>query len=53
LYENFAALMQAVIKAKPASAKGIYLRKIVVAATMGPGVKVDPLAITSAASSAV
>jgi large subunit ribosomal protein L1 len=34
--------MQAVIKAKPASAKGIYLRKIVLAATMGPGVKVDP-----------
>lgn len=44
LYENFAALMHAVVKAKPASAKGIYLRKIVVTTTMGPGIKVDPTA---------
>jgi large subunit ribosomal protein L1 len=50
LYENFAALMQAVIKAKPASAKGIYLRKIVLAATMGPGVKVDPTAASTTAT---
>jgi large subunit ribosomal protein L1 len=42
LRENMAALMQAVVKAKPASAKGTYLRKVVVAATMGPGVRVDP-----------
>ncbi|MGQ0601220.1 MAG: 50S ribosomal protein L1 [Anaerolineales bacterium] len=47
LYENFSALMAAVVKAKPASAKGIYLRKIVLAATMGPGVKVDPVAASS------
>jgi large subunit ribosomal protein L1 len=47
LYENFAALMAAVVKAKPASAKGIYLRKIVLTATMGPGVKVDPIAAAS------
>ena len=47
LYENFSALMAAVVKAKPASAKGIYLRKIVLAATMGPGVKVDPNAAAS------
>jgi large subunit ribosomal protein L1 len=47
LYENFSALMAAVVKAKPASAKGIYLRKIVLAATMGPGVKVDPIAAAS------
>lgn len=44
LYENFLALMQAVIKAKPATAKGVYLKKIVLAATMGPGVRVDSLA---------
>jgi large subunit ribosomal protein L1 len=50
LYENFAALLQAVIKAKPASAKGIYLRKIVLAATMGPGVKVDPIVASSEAA---
>lgn len=48
LYENFTALMQAVVKAKPASAKGIYLRKIVLTATMGPGVKVDPVAAAGA-----
>jgi len=50
LYENFAALIQAVIKARPASAKGTYLRKIVLAATMGPGIKVDPVAASSSAA---
>ncbi len=43
LFENFAALMDAIKKAKPSGAKGIYVRKISVASTMGPGVKVDPL----------
>jgi large subunit ribosomal protein L1 len=43
LFENFAALMEAVKKAKPSGAKGSYLRKVTVTATMGPGVKVDPL----------
>ena len=47
LYENFAALMQAIVKAKPASAKGTYLRKVVLTATMGPGVKVDANAAAS------
>ncbi|HLE30800.1 MAG TPA: 50S ribosomal protein L1 [Anaerolineales bacterium] len=41
LYDNLAALMHAVIKAKPASAKGTYLKKVVLTTTMGPGVKVD------------
>ncbi len=41
LSENFAALMGAVIKAKPAAAKGQYIRSCTVAATMGPGVKVN------------
>lgn len=41
LLENFAALMEAVLRAKPASAKGQYLRRITVAPTMGPGIKVD------------
>lgn len=44
LYDNFAALMHAVMKAKPASAKGTYLRKVVVTTTMGPGVKIDAAA---------
>jgi large subunit ribosomal protein L1 len=41
LQANFAALMDAIKKAKPAAAKGTYIRKISLAATMGPGVKVD------------
>ena len=34
--------MEAIIKAKPATAKGQYLRSVTVASTMGPGVKVNP-----------
>jgi len=41
LTDNFAALMEAVKKAKPATAKGAYIRKITVTSTMGPGVRVD------------
>ena len=40
--ENFNALAQAIIKAKPAAAKGQYMRSVVVASTMGPGVKINP-----------
>lgn len=40
LNENYTVLMEAIVKAKPASAKGQYLKSIVLAATMGPGVKV-------------
>jgi len=42
LVENFAALMEAVRHARPASAKGAYVRKVTVTTTMGPGIKVDP-----------
>jgi large subunit ribosomal protein L1 len=38
---NFAALMEAIKKAKPGAAKGTYIKRIVLASTMGPGVKVD------------
>ena len=41
LLENFAALMEAVQRAKPAAAKGQYIRRITLSPTMGPGVKVD------------
>ena len=41
LEENFATLMDAIVKAKPAAAKGQYIRSCVVASTMGPGVKVS------------
>ena len=39
LQENFNALMSAIVKAKPAAAKGQYLKSVVVASTMGPGIK--------------
>ena len=39
LAENFTALMDAVIKAKPASSKGTYLKSVVISSTMGPGIK--------------
>jgi len=41
LYENLATLMEAIMKAKPSAAKGIYIKRITLASTMGPGVKVD------------
>ncbi len=47
LEANFRALMEAVIKAKPAAAKGQYLRSVTVSATMGPGIKVNPATIQS------
>jgi len=40
LVENFATFLDAIIKAKPAAAKGVYVRNIAVSSTMGPGVKV-------------
>lgn len=42
LNENFNALMSAIIKAKPAAAKGQYIKSCVTASTMGPGVKINP-----------
>ena len=44
--DNFNALMTAILKAKPAAAKGQYVRSCVVASTMGPGVKVNPAKLT-------
>ena len=41
LYENFAALMDAVHKARPSGAKGDYIKRITIATTMGPGIKVN------------
>jgi large subunit ribosomal protein L1 len=42
LLENYAAIMDELIRAKPAAAKGRYIRTVTFASTMGPGVKVDP-----------
>jgi large subunit ribosomal protein L1 len=41
LMDNFHTLMSAIIKAKPAAAKGKYLRSVNVASTMGPGIKIN------------
>ena len=41
LYENYVALLTAIIKAKPAAAKGQYIRSCVTASTMGPGIKIN------------
>jgi len=42
LYDNFTALMNALRKARPSGAKGVYLKHITVTTTMGPGIKIDP-----------
>ena len=42
LVENYAALVEEIVRAKPAAAKGRYIRQITVASTMGPGVHIDP-----------
>lgn len=41
LFDNFAALMAAIVKSRPAAAKGNYIQRITVASTMGPGIKID------------
>ena len=43
LTENVKTLMEAVIKAKPATAKGTYLKSVVMTSTMGPGIKINPV----------
>ncbi len=42
LHENFSALMEAIRKARPAGAKGAYIKRITLTTTMGPGIKIDP-----------
>ncbi|MEI6547336.1 MAG: 50S ribosomal protein L1 [Burkholderiales bacterium] len=50
LRSNLAALVDALARAKPASSKGIYLRKIAVSSTMGIGVRVDTMSLTAPAA---
>jgi large subunit ribosomal protein L1 len=47
LLGNFRALMDAIIKARPAAAKGQYLRKVAMSSTMGPGVRINPQTIVN------
>lgn len=44
LFDNMTAVMDAVRRARPAAAKGLFIRRVTLAPTMGPGVKVDPTA---------
>jgi large subunit ribosomal protein L1 len=50
LAENIRAFVDAVVKAKPAGAKGNYLKKVAVSSTMGPGVKLDMSSLTGGAA---
>ncbi len=43
--ENFLTLMDRVSRMKPPSSKGVFIRKVVLSTTMGPGIKVDPVSI--------
>jgi large subunit ribosomal protein L1 len=45
---NASALIDAVLKARPAAAKGIYLKKISLSTTMGPGIRIDPSSVEAA-----
>jgi len=47
LLENMSAVMEAIVKARPAATKGAFIRKVTVCNSMGPGIKVDPTAATS------
>ncbi len=47
LMENYTALMDAIVRARPASAKGVYIRKATLTSTMGPGVHVDVAGLTA------
>lgn len=49
LLENFYALMEAIVRARPAATKGTYIRSVVISSTMGPGIRVNPLRAQRAA----
>jgi len=42
LLQNIASFMDTIVRLKPASSKGIYLKSIALSTTMGPGIKIDP-----------
>jgi len=50
LIENATALVDAVIKAKPAASKGVYLKKVSISSTMGPGVRIDTTSMNAKAA---
>ena len=46
LYENLAALMDAVKKARPTAAKGSFIKRVTLTSTMGPGIRIDPIPVS-------
>ena len=52
LFDNFSSLMESVVKAKPATAKGVYLKSVYLCGTMGPSARVDPAAAGRLSSTA-
>jgi len=48
IVENAAAVIDAIVRAKPAAAKGIYMKKISMSTTMGPGIRIDPTSLPQA-----
>lgn len=49
LTENLVAFIQRIVQLKPSTSKGIYIRSVTISSTMGPGVKLDPLAVRAIA----
>jgi large subunit ribosomal protein L1 len=47
IIENATALIEAVLRARPAAAKGVYLKKICISTTMGPGIRIDPASVAA------
>jgi large subunit ribosomal protein L1 len=50
LVDNAAAILGAILKAKPAASKGTYMKKITVSSTMGPGIRIDPSNVSAGAA---
>jgi large subunit ribosomal protein L1 len=48
LVENASALLGAVLRARPASAKGVYMKKVSISTTMGPSIRIDPQSLPEA-----
>lgn len=51
LSENFSALYESILKAKPPTSKGVYIRRVTVSTTMGPGIHIDPSSIETGSKS--
>jgi large subunit ribosomal protein L1 len=52
LSENITTLLDAIVRSKPSTSKGTYLRSITLSSTMGPGVKIDPNSLKAASAAA-